>query len=1290
MGLVTQHMTLSVGDAVFFKHPKHSWVLGSVSSVDGGDMVTCRSDDGRRQVVGDTIPKLKKEHDVTPAMVNLVDEDVSDLLHLTVLHESTLLRCLCLRYLSDVIYTNVGQIVVALNPFSFDIPHYKDDRMAQYLAAPPDGDPSMLPHTWATAHVTYFELIANFQPQFILVSGESGSGKTEASKIVMKYLAAVSRGRGSKEEEEQSSQCGSKMQRCSPILESFGNAKTVRNDNSSRFGKFMRIQFSSSGVLCGSFTERYLLEKSRIVTAGEGERVYHSFYLLFRGVGKQMKIPMKPESHYKSINSGGVLRNEDYDTEAESVDVISAMKTVGLDDAGILGAWKVTAGILHLLNLTFTKDDTGTGSVITSAGTEDVYATADLWEVDASELSTELLQSTLIIRNEASFKLHSPVVAADCRDAVCKALYDKLFEWLVLQCNRLCDASNPSTVAGWVGLLDIFGFEDFKVNSFEQLCINLANESLQGHYNLFVFEKDMEECRAEGINTVNIPCPNNRPCLDLIEDPKKGIFSLLDDQSAMATGTNPQFMEQCIATHGDGKSPDFVVERTMRHCFSIKHYAGTVRYDSTLWVEKNRDTLKDGMRMLLRSSKHPVIASLLDPPAEVVAGAGRGKKVFLSTFFRQQLAQLMAIINSSNPHWIRCVKPHPAKKPRMFDGVQAMGQLESSGVLGTVKIRKAGYPVRMLYPKFVERFLIMSPSYLKSTPSKSDLAAMLASVDRCRKLTLEIVTTMGMAGMECSQLGKTKVFMKADALTKMEQLRKEFIAKVTFRIKHVGRGYLVRLAQGKQRIALAVRLIVFEYRDYCSRCAAVRAERTRRLAQAAQALIDGANNLEEQFIRAVQGYWTALEPSRSKAIDEFLNTMEALWRNAIAAEAAIAWGSMIGAVAYDFLIAQEEIQRHMLTTMSGAMMRERYYLIMYAYDNLLDDWIEQEVYLRHRIEDEALSSLSGATNREIFLAQRVLVNHEANPAHIIAQWAIEANKLIVNPFFEWQLQRLQNGGMSLTSDARRTCESILRRVIEEEQMVIRHAINDAHVREVHHKRCNALLFAEYKERCSLIVIEERYWKESSHHIDGGRMMLTVNQLLQLHAARALILRHEEEQSRRLLHAMQWRELLALDMAELADVEGQVRRLECKREAKAFRKLVSGASGIASPKEFALRCAVVEKEKNWRGAMESWEDRTRRALYATFFGGAQLWQREHWLRRTLYLVRSLQLVELAHRFQLVSAECRQYAAIRRTAHTIMRDCMMRSRRIGVDAQQLLMDTMRLSDLEAMIVYPPMRR
>lgn len=858
-------MSFVAGDQVFFRHAEHSWILGTVASVSKKE-ISCSSNDPQRKLIGEKVEKLHPQHDVAQVMGSTVNEDVDDLLNLTILHESTLLRTLFIRYMRDIIYTNIGAIVVALNPFTFSIPWYKDDYMLRYLDEGHTIEKNV-PHTWAVSHNTYWELFDQQSPQFILVSGESGSGKTEASKIVVKYFTALSNrsvaaaaaaveagGGGGAENKENnnndnnnrdnSNQVGKRLQQCSPILEAFGNARTVRNDNSSRFGKFMKIQFSSTGVLLGARITRYLLEKSRILLGAKGERVYHAFYLVCRGEFSK-EFNLLQDKEYKSLSSGQVLSNPDFDTAADFKEVVDAMKDVGLDDVAIRSVWSTVAAIITIVNVDFVSDG-GEGSKIKDqAGIDFVSKAAQLLRVDEAKLQYQLLKSETVVRGEVNVRLHSPGAASDVRDALCKATYDGLFFDLVTRCNAICDANTDDTY--WVGLLDIFGFEDFEKNSFEQLCINLANETLQGHYNTYVFNKDLEECKAEGISTVDIICPDNTPCLTMISDPKVGLFALLDDECSLGKGSDKGFLDAAIAKFKD--HPDFVAFKVAKvPGFGVRHYAGNVTYDVSGFLEKNRDNLKDDLKLLLRESQNSLVAELLPAP---VAKTGRAQTV--SGFFRQQLGELMDIINSSNPHWIRCIKPHPAKKPRMFHGRNTMSQLESSGVLGTIKIRKAGFPVRMLFKVFIERFTIFLP-----WKDEANLMTMLStegkmSLKEAREKVAMILKRKDISDVcpqpKMCQIGKTKVFLKSEGLTPLEKLRRDEQVRRVLKIQAIGRAYTqVRNKLMHVRYKMCVVLIVKEWREYLERTKVEREAKVAREKAFRQAMSDGTEALTNGFL----------------------------------------------------------------------------------------------------------------------------------------------------------------------------------------------------------------------------------------------------------------------------------------------------------------------------------------------------------------------------------------------------------------------------------------------------------
>lgn len=737
-------------------HPDHSWVPGVVEDFDG-----------KLGVVNVSFPKNETLTKVKPDDIYICDEkameeDVDDLLNLAILHDGTLLTCLRRRYFRDVVYTNIGAIVVALNPFNYKIPWYMDDKMPDYLA---EGDTvqSQLPHSWAVAHNTYYEMRSDGSNQAILVSGESGAGKTEASKIVMKYLGAISSLRGREDEKKAAQLVGLKMMQSNPILEAFGNAKTVRNDNSSRFGKLMKIKFDSNGFLTGADITKYLLEKSRIVTSALNERVYHSFYLLLRGSGRE-GFGLNDIHHYRTVNAGKAPSIPGVDDAEEFRLVNEAFTICGITADEQRSIWKCLAGILSLQNAEIVELDADSSEMEPDTS---MYLTqaAKMWSVSESSLRTELLTTTLTIQKQRIVSKLNRTKALDARDSLCKAIYDHLFSWLVTTINKTIDTA---AFDSWIALLDIFGFENFEVNSFEQLCINLTNETLQGHYNHYIFTRDMEECRSEGIDITSITFPDNKPCIDMISG-KGGILALLDEECLLGKATDLTFLHKICekfappstsgskAAAAPTEGPMAFFERPKLAkvpSFRVRHYAATVTYVVEGFLEKNRDTLKDAFKTLMGESTDTLIAALL-PPVNIESNV----KYTVGGFFKNQLKELMELINSTNPHWIRCVKPHPAKQARLFDGPTTLIQLRSSGVLGTVQIRKAGYPVRIKIAEFSRKYKIVARG--------------VEGVDFSNPLQVcnAVLKNAGFSA-KLAQIGKTRAFLKSEAYQQLEVLKK--------------------------------------------------------------------------------------------------------------------------------------------------------------------------------------------------------------------------------------------------------------------------------------------------------------------------------------------------------------------------------------------------------------------------------------------------------------------------------------------------------------------------------------
>ena len=788
----------------FEDRQEHSWVLGTVKEWNGKHG-SCTSEDAK--LSGFKCAKLTEDR-IYPIGKDVVGEDVDDLLELTILHDSTLLNCLKDRYYKDVIYTNIGAIVVAINPFNFKIPRYLDAEMPKYLV---EGDriEKNLPHSWAVAHNTFWEMMNDGMNQCILVSGESGAGKTEASKIVMKYLGAISCKRGEDEEKAAAQAVGAKINICSPILESFGNAKTVRNDNSSRFGKFMKVQFTAKGFLVGAFVIKYLLEKSRIITAAKGERVYHSFYLSCRAPDDfRGKYGVGVDNTYTSLNSGKTFDNKEFNTTEDFTEVLDAMGEVGMTDDEKAGVWGAVAGVLHVENTLFVED--GEGCKLDQKTMPALELASKCWHVDKDVMLKEYQTTTLVVAGTTVVKNLRPVQAYDARDALVKTLYDEVFGWLVEKINTTLDVE--SQCSSWIGLLDIFGFEDFETgNYFEQLCINLANETIQGHYNQYIFQKDMDECRAEGIDVAAVKFPDNTPCLHMIAG-KGGILALLDEECSLGKGSDLGFLDNVCRTFKPNKE-FFDKKQLAKNSFIIHHYAGSVSYDVTNALDKNRDTLKDACKLMMRDSTDPFIASIVPAPVEKT-----GRRVSVGGFFKNQLKELMDLINSTNPHWIRCVKPHPAKKPLMMHGVSTMSQLGSSGVLGTVKIRKAGYPVRLLFDVFWNRYRAIAMDFgtgagLSRAQAREGCVAVLDG---------------GMKwGIDMYQMGKTRVFLKAHAYIELEKQKKISLGKSAVRVQAAARWKLCLPSVRKMRWEVNARHIQEEFREFMIRCADIRAERER-------------------------------------------------------------------------------------------------------------------------------------------------------------------------------------------------------------------------------------------------------------------------------------------------------------------------------------------------------------------------------------------------------------------------------------------------------------------------------
>eukprot|EP00760_Papus_ankaliazontas_P008767 PhM_4_TR13924/c0_g1_i2/m.100599/K10357/MYO5; myosin V len=651
------------------------------------------------------------------------------------------------------------------------------------------------PHTWCVANNAYYAMLRTKMNQSILISGESGAGKTEGCKIVLKYFCALSSMKNQPSSASSlSARVNERLIQTSPILEAFGNAKTVRNDNSSRFGKFMQVQFSKGGVVIGMKIIPYLLEKSRVIRAGPDERVYHSFYQLLscRDAALRDKLKLGAGAKgFKSVTSGACTTVPGVNDAADFDAVVNAMKIVGFSETEQDFVWRIVAAVLHLQNVTFTvsKHDVHRGMVADASVPILHFVARDLLQISNVDAFTQNFVSfSNRIKNEVVIKYLSPHKAADTRDTVCRLLYEKLFLWIVSKINTSLAHPDDVVPEHWIGLLDIFGFEDFEVNSFEQLCINLTNETLQRHYTRHTFERDRAECEQEGVDVKDVKFADNQPCLDLIQNQKSlSIFSALDEVSMLdmeraKEDPNKQFLvkitqafmpdyqtmnkrqkESVLDRHQDElkKPKDFFFRGRLDDAsFTVKHYAGDVKYNVSGFVEKNIESIKDSLREVLRSSADELFQDLLGMgEADVVASPTSGSRrlTTVAGAFRQNLRELVELIEATNPQWIRCIRPHPSKRPNSFDARQVLEQLTAAGVMETVRMRQQNFPFRMKFDVFWGRYSILVDKRRCGAPA-ANCRSVLAAVH---------------FGSDVAQVGSSKIFMLSNAYGALEKLRSD-------------------------------------------------------------------------------------------------------------------------------------------------------------------------------------------------------------------------------------------------------------------------------------------------------------------------------------------------------------------------------------------------------------------------------------------------------------------------------------------------------------------------------------
>uniref|UniRef100_A0A8C3X1R9 Unconventional myosin-VIIb n=1 Tax=Catagonus wagneri TaxID=51154 RepID=A0A8C3X1R9_9CETA len=725
-------------------------------------------------------------------------EGVDDMIRLGDLNEAGMVHNLLIRYQQHKIYTYTGSILVAVNPFQA-LPLYTVEQIQLYYNRHVGELP---PHIFAIANSCYFNMKKNKRDQSCIISGESGAGKTETTKLILQFLATIS---------GQHSWIEQQVLEANPILEAFGNAKTIRNDNSSRFGKYIDIYFNSSGVIKGARIEQFLLEKSRVCRQAPEERNYHIFYCMLMGMNAEEKklLCLGTPSEYHYLTMGNCTSCEGINDSKDYAHIRSAMKILMFSDSENWDLSKLLAAILHLGNVEFMA------AVFENLDSSDVmetpaFSTAmKLLEVKDQALRNCLIRHSITVRGEFVTRPLNLVQAADRRDAFVKGIYGHLFLWIVRKINAAIFTppdQDPKNVRRTIGLLDIFGFENFQKNSFEQLCINLANEHLQQLFVQHVFTVEQEEYRAENIAWDYIHYTDNRPTLDLLALKPMSIVSLMDEESRFPQGTDTTLLQKLKSVHANNKA--FLQPKNIHDArFGIAHFAGEVYYQTEGFLEKNRDVLSEDILTLVYSSQNKFLREIFRlESVETRLGQGTliqakaGSRLFkspdsgkrpstLASQFKQSLDQLMKILTNCQPYFIRCIKPNEYKKPLLFDRDLCIRQLRYSGMMETVHIRKSGFPIRYSFQEFSQRFRVLLPS-----------AERLELRDKYRQMALHIAERW-LGTDKDWKVGKTKIFLKDNQDTLLEVQRSQALDEAAVSIQRVLRGYKYRKEFLRQRQA---------------------------------------------------------------------------------------------------------------------------------------------------------------------------------------------------------------------------------------------------------------------------------------------------------------------------------------------------------------------------------------------------------------------------------------------------------------------------------------------------------
>ena len=740
-------------------------------------------------------------------------EKADDMAELTHLNEASVVHNLHQRYQADLIYTYSGLFLVTINPYC-PLPIYTNEYVNMYKG---QGREETRPHIFAMADEAFRNLVDEGENQSILVTGESGAGKTENTKKVIQYLAAVAHSDSPVKNKTQHSNLSQQILRANPILEAFGNAQTVRNNNSSRFGKFIRIEFTRSGTIAGAFIDWYLLEKSRVVRLNSHERNYHVFYQLLKGADQRMKHEFLLDDlevedfAYTRAGHDAIAGVSDRD---EWNSLIEAFNIMGFSEKEQVSILRTVAAVLHLGNITVMKESRAADQArLGHDARPEAEKVCKLLGIPVEPFLQGLLHPKVKAGREWVEKVQTPDQVRLAIDALAKGIYERGFGDLVSRINRQLDRTGMGLDdSHFIGVLDIAGFEIFEENSFEQLCINYTNEKLQQFFNHHMFVLEQEEYAREQIEWKFIDFGHDlQPTIDLIELPNPiGIFSCLDEDSVMPKATDKSFTEK-LHSLWDRKTPKYRPSR-LGQGFLLTHYAAEVEYSTEGWLEKNKDPLNDNITKLLAASTEKHVASLFadcgDGDDDLGATRSRVKKGLFRTVaqrHKEQLSSLMAQLHSTHPHFVRCIIPNHKKRPKQLSAPLVLDQLRCNGVLEGIRIARTGFPNRLPFSEFRQRYEVLC----RNVP-KGYLEGQAAAIIMLEKLDLD---------KSLFRVGLTKVFFRAGVLAELEEQRDALIRDIMSRFQSVARGFTQRrIAHKRLYRAEATRIIQRNFQVYSDLC----------------------------------------------------------------------------------------------------------------------------------------------------------------------------------------------------------------------------------------------------------------------------------------------------------------------------------------------------------------------------------------------------------------------------------------------------------------------------------------